>query len=575
MRRSRKKLPREMDVARLWMLVLAMMTVGCQQQARPPVADDATSASSLPITESAQPPADTSEAPKPEAASSTPATQTPATTEQTLAEATATQAESQAVVADPDEPQEQIVEEIWESIFLRGAKVGYAHSTVKQAGAGDDAQRLFEQEMNTELRRAGDAVDLEIKLASVETLDGELISFTGSVLLGPTPQVFVGTVDGDELRLETTTAGRTATTTIPWDGTAGGFMAVEDSLRATPMQPGEKRKLKVLAPPPLVQVTEIELEAGEFEDTELPGGTFRLLRIDQSIDFGTGQPIRSTMWIDDAGVVVKTEVASMGEVHFRTTPELARAANQVAEVDLLTDQAIPLEKPILNAHRIEHARYRVTLAGGNPLNAFHEGTGQTMEAVDEHTMLLTVDAVRADSDLAHVPEATALPEDIEPNQLIQSDDPRVIALAESVDVEDNDQLALALSLERVVHNAITQRNFTQAFASAAAVAENLEGDCTEHAVLLAALARARGIPARVAVGLVYVDSLGGFGYHMWTEVLVNGHWLPLDATLGEGGIGAAHLKLADTNLAGQSAYLSLLPVAQVLGQLKIELIEAE
>ena len=41
-------------------------------------------------------------------------------------------------------------------------------------------------------------------------------------------------------------------------------------------------------------------------------------------------------------------------------------------------------------------------------------------------------------------------------------------------------------------------------ATAAEVARSREGDCTEHAVLLAALARARGIPARVAMGLVYV-----------------------------------------------------------------------
>ena len=195
--------------------------------------------------------------------------------------------------------------------------------------------------------------------------------------------------------------------------------------------------------------------------------------------------------------------------------------------------------------------------------------------MNDHVALLTVEAIRPDRDLTDVPPATSSPEDLLPNQLIQSDDPRVKALAESVEVDGDDQLALAIALERMVHEAITQRNFTQAFASAATVAETLEGDCTEHAVLLAAVARARGIPARVAVGLVYVQSLQSFGYHMWTEVFVNRHWLPLDATLGQGGIGAAHLKLADTNLAGQSAYLSLLPVAQVLGRLKIELLEAE
>ena len=79
--------------------------------------------------------------------------------------------------------------------------------------------------------------------------------------------------------------------------------------------------------------------------------------------------------------------------------------------------------------------------------------------------------------------------------------------------------------------------------SAADVARSLEGDCTEHSVLLAALCRARKIPARVAIGLVYYQPRGeaspGYAYHMWTEVWVNQRWTPIDATLGRGGIGAA------------------------------------
>ena len=111
--------------------------------------------------------------------------------------------------------------------------------------------------------------------------------------------------------------------------------------------------------------------------------------------------------------------------------------------------------------------------------------------------------------------------------------------------------------------------------TAAEVAEFREGDCTEHAVLLAALARARGIPARVAIGLVYQAPTQSFAYHMWNELWIGDRWLPLDATLGRGGIGAGHLKLTDSSLAGATAYSSFLPVGQVIGQLKIEVLEAE
>ena len=122
---------------------------------------------------------------------------------------------------------------------------------------------------------------------------------------------------------------------------------------------------------------------------------------------------------------------------------------------------------------------------------------------------------------------------------------------------------------------MTNKNFTQTFATAAEVAESREGDCTEHAVLLAALARACGIPSRVAVGLVYVKSVGGFGYHMWTEVYLQGQWFPLDATLGDAGIGVGHLKLTDSALDGPTAYSAFLSVAQVMGQLKIGVLGVE
>ena len=134
---------------------------------------------------------------------------------------------------------------------------------------------------------------------------------------------------------------------------------------------------------------------------------------------------------------------------------------------------------------------------------------------------------------------------------------------------------IAVALERYVHETVATKDFSQTFATAAETAASRQGDCTEHAVLLAALARVCGIPSRVAIGLVYVPRAQGFGYHMWTEVFVDGHWLPLDATLGQGHIGAAHIKLADSSLEGAGAYSTFLPVAQVVGQLKISVLEAQ
>jgi len=71
------------------------------------------------------------------------------------------------------------------------------------------------------------------------------------------------------------------------------------------------------------------------------------------------------------------------------------------------------------------------------------------------------------------------------------------------------------------------------------------GDCNEHATLATALLRALGIPARIAVGLVYTR--GRFYYHAWSEAYV-GEWISLDSTMNQMPVDATHIKLLDGNL---------------------------
>jgi transglutaminase-like putative cysteine protease len=159
--------------------------------------------------------------------------------------------------------------------------------------------------------------------------------------------------------------------------------------------------------------------------------------------------------------------------------------------------------------------------------------------------------------------------------LVQSDDPRVGRLALVPRRIDAEPWGLARELELLVNRSIRKKNFSQAFASAAEVARSLEGDCTEHSVLLAAVCRARKIPARSAIGLVYYPPKRGFAYHMWNEVWIGDRWLPLDATIGRGYVAADRLKLVDTNLDGANAYSAMLPVVQVFGRLELEIKEVE
>jgi hypothetical protein len=89
------------------------------------------------------------------------------------------------------------------------------------------------------------------------------------------------------------------------------------------------------------------------------------------------------------------------------------------------------------------------------------------------------------------------------------------------------------ALARFVDQYITKKGFGRAFDIASVVATRREGDCTEHAVLLTALARAFGYPARVVQGIVLVEVDGkahAFG-HAWAEFYVKSAWHRADAAL--------------------------------------------
>jgi transglutaminase-like putative cysteine protease len=88
-------------------------------------------------------------------------------------------------------------------------------------------------------------------------------------------------------------------------------------------------------------------------------------------------------------------------------------------------------------------------------------------------------------------------------------------------------------LERFVYEHVHDKSYSRSFDLASRVAATGEGDCTEHAVLLAALARASGYAARVVVGNLILDmdtGLFAFG-HAWTEIHHDGGWQIRDATL--------------------------------------------
>jgi hypothetical protein len=122
-----------------------------------------------------------------------------------------------------------------------------------------------------------------------------------------------------------------------------------------------------------------------------------------------------------------------------------------------------------------------------------------------------------------------------PTAWMQSDHPRLIAIAMPVarmPVSETRKMELLLSRALPL---IPRVDYAGHFSAREAL-NRRSGDCTESAVLLAALGRAAGIPTRVVSGLTYsrVPILGAansFMPHSWVVAYVDGRWKSFDLAL--------------------------------------------
>ena len=470
----------------------------------------------------------------------------------------------------------EAVDEHWQLVLIGEDRIGYVRSRTAplptEAGGPETLRTDTETKMT--FKRFGQELALGVNLATTETRDGHLLTYEYEMNNAPTGAIkSVGTVKGDKLVIDTTVAGVTQSKTVAWDDSVKSPAYQERLLREEGLKPGETKSFKSFIPE-FNQVSDIRITAEDHREVKLPDGESRRLlkaKVTQSVL----PTMPMTAWLDDKGELVLVESDLLGQTlrFFEVSKEEALKEVAGAELDLAVNTLIPVS-PLNDPHGTKSVAYRIHVPGEEAASIFVNGGSQTVKKIDRETVEVTVTAKRPPTTGGRVKAAA---EFTAPTQLVQSDSPKIREHVRRAVSSDRNESDAALALEKYVSEKLTSKNFSTAFASAAEVAENLEGDCTEHAVLLAALLRARGIPSRVAVGLVYVPGQAKMGGHMWTEALFADGWVPLDATLGRGGIGGAHLKVAESSLADEAPIpvTAFAPLMSLGPDTKIEVIKVE
>lgn len=460
----------------------------------------------------------------------------------------------------------------WEVIRIQGKDVGFSkvrRRPIKPSlAAGPGTFTETTTETHLLVSRFDQVVAQSLTIKSISSADGRLHSYTTTIGRPNRDELqTVAMVKVGELVLQLKSKGKTTQQKIPWKADYRSPTAVEESLRDSP--PAENQTLRFhMFVPVYNQLAAVALTGGKREQVTLLTGKAWLRSFHSTMTFSSGATVETRFWTDERGEIMKSTTGSLQQESYRCDASRARMALQGQGFDLESFSVVKAKRMPQDLSSKMEVTYHVTHLHNNPIEIFASDGRQFVKSINERTAQIRV--IKTDKG----DDQRFSPDDLSANTLLQTDDPRVRSLAVEAGPRDLPPAELARTLARFVHREMQVLSTSQGFASAADVAMSMSGDCTEFAVLLAAICRVREIASRVVVGMVYSKTTRSFAYHMWTEAWTDDGWIGLDATQPDGRIGLGHLKIATTNLKGTSPYEVFLPLTQALGQIELEVVSS-
>lgn len=460
-------------------------------------------------------------------------------------------------------------EEHWYVLELNGQKAGWMAVLVESA---PDRFRTT-TETRLEIGRGAATTSVHTRTSFVETAAGRPVLMRSTQESSREPVESAWAFGETDATLTTRQAGRTLTKTMPMPG----------GVWLTPMAVDRYTAERRAAGATEIEYRMLTPESG------LEPATVRSVRTGEATFDRDGRSIPVTVWktttdimpvatiehISSDGHLVLAEMqAGIGTLTTRLSTK-AKARDLVAGQgpELMMSTFVTPDRPIENVHRSRTATYRLRVETGampdipsaGAQRAEREGESVVVARLDCDDPQPATEAERADASF------------LARSSMIDPADPLIAKLtANTLRRVGDDPMKRAEALRKRVLRHVSRKGLQTAFASASETAKTRAGDCSEHAVLLAAMLRADGIPARVATGLVYADAFAGnrdiFGWHMWTQALIDGKWIDLDATLPVT-YHAGHVLTGTSTLADGEADRELGALMMLMGNLDIEVVD--
>jgi hypothetical protein len=213
-----------------------------------------------------------------------------------------------------------------------------------------------------------------------------------------------------------------------------------------------------------------------------------------------------------------------------------------------------LASPYRLSEKVRAGRIRYTLSMDDDADwAWPQTLEQKVTRTDGRTLV----TVCSDCGVEAPPDAATLAHYLETNAWVDSESPTVLAFARAnafgIHVHGTRVARQMNMLVKAVQDHMSGGIDFRAYDSASQALKSRVGDCTEYAVLLAAAARARGIPTRLVYGLAYASRFTGeshvFSPHVWVQAWDGKRWTSYDAGLGQFDAGHIAVFIGDGSIA--------------------------
>ena len=455
------------------------------------------------------------------------------------------------VLIETHEPQALDRSEEWLGIYIQGQQVGYSCTKILRADSG----LVVENRTQMTLLLMNEVRTLATHLFAHTDRDYALKDFSLELATLGHPTKIEGVIQGNQLMLTSYSQGSSYTQTIALQEKPYFPDAIEEVIKKKNLKPGDEINIPYFDPTTqssaIANIKVFEKEKVLVFDKEFIG-----LKVEISY-----MGIASIFWLDDNYRLIKESSPGMGIEMIPLTQDQALAEIQPQDAfNLLPFFAVKLDQPTPEPTSLSYLK--IELKGI---------TIEDLDLEDDFQKLTHGTRIIIESYRANIDELTSISlpineqlDFLEPSAYIQCQDPEIIGQARAFIGDVTLAKEAVGKLVRGVYS-LLKKNPTASLPSAIDVLKTKEGDCNEHSILFAALARAVGIPTKIYVGLV---NLGGdaYYYHAWCAVWL-GKWVAVDPTFNQYPADVGHLKLKEGEIAEQAKVL------KVVGKLKIEALD--